>query len=100
MATFGGKRKRARLEVRHETGLIDVAGRYEQSLQLYASPPTEELSLNDFERFAAERLKGIEDTDSIVIEIMISVFITLSQRTTFHLLNFNLVIILKFSILK
>ena len=60
MATFKGRRKRARLEVRHETGLIDVASRYAHSLQIYTSPPTEELSLNDFERFAAERLKGTD----------------------------------------
>ena len=58
MATFKGRRKRAKLEVRHESGIIDVASRYCHSLQLYAFPPTEELSLVDFELFAAERLKG------------------------------------------
>ena len=58
MATFGGQRKRGKLHVRHESGLLNVADRYKQGLQLYDSPPIEELSLNDFEQFAAERLKG------------------------------------------
>ena len=62
MATFKGRKKRAKLEVRHEAGIIDVASRYCHSLQFYASPPTEELSLVDFELFAAERLKGITVT--------------------------------------
>lgn len=58
MATFGGRTRRVKLEVRQESGLLDVSDRYKHCLQLYDVPPTEELSLDDFEQFAAERLKG------------------------------------------
>ena len=33
-------------------------GKYRTKLQLYTTPPTEEISLEDFELFAVERLKG------------------------------------------
>lgn len=65
MATFGGRTKRARLRVKHETGIVDVSDQYQNSLQLYDCPPKEELSLNDFEQFAAERLKGYLDRPTL-----------------------------------
>lgn len=67
MATFGGRTKRARLRVKHETGIVDVSDQYQNSLQLYDCPPKEELSLNDFEQFAAERLKVLRDIESFGI---------------------------------
>ena len=58
MATFRGRTKRAKLEVRGEHGIVNVAERYRHCLQIYSKPPTEELSLEEFEQFAVERLKG------------------------------------------
>ena len=52
---FGGKKKRGRLIVKDGT---DVTDNYAHRLQLYRQPPTEEISLEDFEKFAIERLKG------------------------------------------
>ncbi len=58
MAKFVKNPKRAKLLVREENKITDVANRYQHCLQLYRIPPTEELSLEDFEKFAIERLKG------------------------------------------
>ena len=58
MAKFTRKPKRAKLHVKSEDGFLDVADRYQHCLQLYHAPPTEELSLEDFEKFAIDRLKG------------------------------------------
>ena len=58
MAKFLKNRKRTKLLVSTDEGEANVADRYPHCLQLYRVSPTEDLSLEDFERFAIERLKG------------------------------------------
>ncbi len=59
---FIPKRQRGHRVVRLEGGRR--AELYPHSLQFYTIPPTENISLQEFEDFAVERLKGKHDESS------------------------------------
>ena len=53
---FDNKKHRLRSTARSRTSVRTVE--YSNNLQLYTLPPTETISLHDFEELAIDRLKG------------------------------------------
>ena len=54
---FTGIRSRKRSKINQLEG-IQSAGKYVHGLQMYKTPPTDNITLEEFEEFAIDRLKG------------------------------------------
>ena len=54
---FTGNRARKRSKI-HQLEGSQITGRYVHGLQMYKVPPTDNITLEEFEEFAIDRLKG------------------------------------------
>ncbi len=54
---FSGNRSRKRSKITKLEG-TENAGKYVHGLQMYKVPPTDNITLEEFEEFAIDRLKG------------------------------------------
>lgn len=54
---FGGNRSRKRSKI-HQLESLENTSKYVHGLQMYKVPPTDNITLEEFEEFAIDRLKG------------------------------------------